>query len=87
MTQVKFSSIKNKFALNKLGSEAATDQLRYLRRTPKPRTMTTAEWIRRIKYINSLIPVMDNTMVVLAEEELITEVIEPNFPQYLKKKY
>ena len=87
MTQARFNFIKNQFIANKLGPKAATDQMRYLRQTLKPKTMTTAEWIRQIKYINSLIPVMDVSKQALAEEELITKVIEPNFLQYLKKKY
>lgn len=87
LTEARFNSLKQEFIEEKCGQKAAVLQLRYLRRTPKPKAMTTAEWNRRIKYINSLIPLMDETSTPLSEDELITDVIEPNFPEYLEKKH
>ena len=87
LTENRFNSLKQEFIEEKCGKKAAVLQLQYLHHTPKPKTMTTAKWIRRVKYINSLIPLMDVSEPSLSENELITDVIEPNFPQYLEKKY
>ena len=52
-----------------LPEEPTRKQIKYLKNTSKPRKLNVRKWIRRIKNINSLSPVMGGEK--LDEEELI----------------
>ena len=69
-----------------MGDKAVKNQLKYLRYANIPRDTKAKEWILRAQAINSLSPHMAIRAQRLTDEELRDEVIEPNFPSYLRHK-
>ena len=77
------------FVEEHLGEQALAEQLSYLRGTPKPRQLTTKEWIRRAQFINSMLKYMrrDGDEQVMSSEELVDQVIVPNIPVFIQRKF
>jgi len=63
-----------------LAVDALDNQKEYLKDTPKPEKMSIKQWIKRIKNINSYLPLMEQEARPFSEKELITEVIAKNIP-------
>ena len=61
-----------------LPKESARKKVKYLNNTDKPRKLTIRKWIRRIKNIDCLLPMMGGEK--LDKEELIKDVIASNLP-------
>ena len=62
---------------------------KYLQRTPKTRQLTTKQWIRRAQFINSMLKYMhkDGEEQVMSNEELVEQVIVPNIPLFIQRKF
>ena len=73
------------FIKETLPEESARKQVKYLKNTTKPRKLKVKKWVRRIKNINSLLPMMGGTK--LSEEEIVKEVIAPNLPELWSKSF
>ena len=73
------------FVEETLPEESARKQIKYLKNTTKPRKLNVRKWVRRIKNINSLLPMMGGTK--LSEEEIVKEVIAPNLPESWSKSF
>jgi len=81
-----FASILWELTSEVMGDRASQDQMAYLRRTNKPRSLTVKKWISRIQNINALLPHMSEGSNALTKEQMIEEVIVPNIPtQYLRE--
>ena len=61
-----------------LPKEPVRKQIKYLKNAGKPRKLTVRKWIRKIKNINSLLPMMGGEKI--DEEKLIKDVIALNLP-------
>ena len=70
-----------------MGPTALRDKLAYLRRTPKPNSLTIEKWINRIEAINTLLPHFQENTNQRSTEQLAKEVIIPNIPHYLRDDF
>ena len=70
-----------------LGDAALGDQLAYLRRTLKLRQLSIEDWIRLIHEINNLINYFILPAAAIANNNLVTEVIELNIPSHYSTKF
>ena len=53
---------------DELGTEAFKDQVKYLRKTKKPRSLTLKNWMKRVKSLNSYLPLLKAGDKRLTEE-------------------
>ena len=65
---------------DELGTEAFKYQVKYLRKTKKPRNLTLKSWMKRVKSLNSYLPLLKAGEKRLPEEYLLEEVILENIP-------
>ena len=56
---------------DELGTEAFKDQVKYLRKTKKPRNLTLKSWIKRVRSLKSYLPLLKEGEVRLTEEYLL----------------
>ena len=76
--------IWNDIAKYILDRDTVTNQVHYLKTTPKPRNMGVRSWIMRIRSINAYIDIMEidiSTAEEMTYAELVKEVIAPNLPE------
>ena len=70
-----------------LDDEAVENQVQYLKRTKKPRSVEVKRWIKRMRLINSFLPKMEANTNAMTEIVLIKECIRPNIPNHWMEKF
>jgi hypothetical protein len=86
--QEAFNALVKAFVQASLGDRAFIRQRNYLRKTPKPASLSVKQWVARIRTINSYMPLMaEDGDQTLSEVDLIQDVITENIPHEWRKDY
>lgn len=84
--QQNYASILWKVISEEIGEKACQDQIAYLSKAQRPRSLNVKTWISRIQNINALLPRMSKKDSILTKKKLTNEIIIPNIlSQYLKE--
>ena len=65
---------------DELGTEAFKHQVKYLRKIEKPKNLTLKSWMKRVRTLNSYLPLLKAGEKLLTEVYLLDEVILENIP-------
>ena len=67
---------------DELGTEAFKYQVKYPRKIKKPKNLTLKSWMKRVRTLNSYLPLLKAGEKRLTEEYLLDEVILENIPAH-----
>ena len=68
-----------------IGDKASQDQMTYLRKTNKPRSLTVKKWISRIQNINDLLPHTSEDSITLTKKQTIDDHHSKHPFKYLRE--
>ena len=79
-SQTNFDTHLADLVTDEIGTEAFKYQVKYLRKTKKPKNVTLKCWMKRVRTLNSYLPLLKAGEKRLTEEYLLEEVILENIP-------
>ena len=80
LSEANFDTHLADLVTDELGTEAFKYQIKYLRKTKKPRNLTLKSWMKRVRNLNRYLPLIKAGEIKLTEEYLLEEIIFENIP-------
>ena len=77
-TQVAFRNCKYELVREITSDNVVRDVKNYLKMTRKPKEWNVKTWLKRMRAINSYIPMLTTTATAMNEDQLINDCIVPN---------
>ena len=78
---------KDTYKEDLLDGDTVKNTKKYLERTKKPRSISVRNWIRRMKLMNSYLPLLVDRVTALNKETLLEECVITNFPEVWLQKF